>query len=429
MLEKMFTTKMSMDIKKLQTRFSNIRSKNGKISKLIAMVVFAFIIVSIISVSVLFAANKPEVKTDSILYQNEKMNIQFEIPEKWSDKYIVDETAINNGNIAVKHKRIAEKHGGMGTLFSIIKLPDSEIDELVNMVGNMAVIWRNQEYGYIFAKPTDVQVPVFAGSDKEDIKLAEEYQRMYKDVSYIESTACLISDPYLKEVFFHEATPAEAMIEKGEDGWYRVPQTITASFPWFEVGNKHYPSSVTAYFTEPGTQMDSYKKQIGRIKPPYLYRTMAQVLSMKLQFPNNAPKGHLWFVFEFEDGSNETSEIYNILPDFAVGEGNTETFIYNGLKLDVSNVLKKKKQTASDGFDIWEYDVFVVSKGAQILIKDADMFYDENKKIHSSWAFYTDDNERINIVNGMNLIDITSDILGIYNTESSVYVLMFETAY
>ena len=37
MLENLYTTKMSMDKKKLQNRFSKIRSKNGRISKLMAL--------------------------------------------------------------------------------------------------------------------------------------------------------------------------------------------------------------------------------------------------------------------------------------------------------------------------------------------------------------------------------------------------------
>ena len=60
MLEKMFTTKMSMDKKKLQNRFSKIRSKNGKTSKFIAAAVFAVIIVSIICVSVYIAVNRQD---------------------------------------------------------------------------------------------------------------------------------------------------------------------------------------------------------------------------------------------------------------------------------------------------------------------------------------------------------------------------------
>lgn len=318
MLEKMFTTKMSMNKKKLQNRFSKIRAKNGKTSKLIAMAVFAVIIVSIICVSIWVAINRqdettvngdikltfngellafnnepyilsesrstgytsnaavffpleelcqklgaecernlneavikipeandnyritlgkneiyyesligasttratktaPEAKNNTLYityefieyifidannydifgstsYKNEKMNFQLEIPLNWQGKYIVDESAIEDNYIAFKHNGIAEKHDGMGTLFSVIKLPDSEIDEYMNMVGNMTAWWRNQDYGYLVARPTDVQVPMFEGNDDEDIKLAEEYQKMYKDVSYIETTFSLIND-------------------------------------------------------------------------------------------------------------------------------------------------------------------------------------------------------------------------------------------
>jgi len=57
MLEKMFTTKMSADKKKLQSRFSKIRSKNGKLSKLFGGILFGIIIISIISVRVIIAVN------------------------------------------------------------------------------------------------------------------------------------------------------------------------------------------------------------------------------------------------------------------------------------------------------------------------------------------------------------------------------------
>lgn len=412
MLEKMFTTKMSADKEKLQTRFSKIRSKNDKISKLISVTVFAIILVSIICVSVWVAVNKLD---DAILYKNEKMNIQFEIPNSWYDKYIVDETNADDGCISVKHKRISQKYDGMGIFFSIMRIGDSEIDELVNMVGNMTVMWRNSEYGYVLSRPTDVQVPVFADNDEEDVLLSEDYAGMYRDVSQIESTFSLINEveeyeipnaenlsyaqisdlqrqvdtghfPWrleyeqvmqmylygigenvedgkltcfagdgegckgtytvgdrrftldlfkpidktehgiwvvrsceeismqtLKEVFFYNVNPNEAMIERQEDGWYRAPEIITASFPWFDVEDDRYPISVTAWYTYAGTEMDKYKMEIGRIKPPYMYRTMAQVLSMKLEFPKDATMGHLWFVFDYADGSSEVSEVYNIM--------------------------------------------------------------------------------------------------------------------
>ena len=317
MLEKMFTTKMSMDKKKLQNRFSKIRSKNGKTSKFIALSVFAVIIVSIICASVWVAVSRqddttvnsdikltfngeiisfqndpyifsetlptgfstqtmaffpleelcqklgaeceknfneavikipgandnyrislgkneiyyesligasatretktaPEAKNSTLyipyefieyifidgnnydifgstLYKNETMNIQFELPMHWLGKYIADETTVNDSYIAFKHKGIAEKHDGMGTLFSVMKISDSEIQEHIGMVGG-TIVWQNQEYAYLIGRPTDVQVPIWAGNDKEDIVFADEYERMSNGITHIKSTFSLIND-------------------------------------------------------------------------------------------------------------------------------------------------------------------------------------------------------------------------------------------
>ncbi len=67
MLEKMFTTKMSADKKKLQSRFTKIRSKSGKFSKLFGGIVFGIIIIAIIGVGVIIAVNntKDYIMTDA----------------------------------------------------------------------------------------------------------------------------------------------------------------------------------------------------------------------------------------------------------------------------------------------------------------------------------------------------------------------------
>lgn len=231
MLEKMFTTKMSADKKKLQTRFLKIRSKNSKMSKVIALCAFVLIIVSVILVSVMVAVRK---QNERISYQNEEMNIRFEIPAEWSDKYIVDESM--DGQIVVKHKRISEKHNGMGTLFTVMKVRDDEIDELMNMVGNMTVLWRNAEYGYLFCRPTDVQAPIFADSDAEDFNLADEYDRMYEDVSYIESTFSLISEktlsliPTAENLSYAEMREIQRQVDNGHFSWRLDYEQVVQSF-------------------------------------------------------------------------------------------------------------------------------------------------------------------------------------------------------
>ena len=42
----------------------------------------------------------------STLYKNETMNIQFELPMHWLGEYIADETTVNDGYIAFKHKEL-----------------------------------------------------------------------------------------------------------------------------------------------------------------------------------------------------------------------------------------------------------------------------------------------------------------------------------
>ena len=107
MFETMFSTKMSADKRKLQTRFSKIRNKNGRMSKIIGLSVFAVIVVFIICVSVFAAVSRQDHK---VLYKNETMNFQLEIPTNWQGSYVADETGIEDDFIAFKHKRIAEKH-------------------------------------------------------------------------------------------------------------------------------------------------------------------------------------------------------------------------------------------------------------------------------------------------------------------------------
>ena len=318
MLEKMFTTKMSMDKKKLQNRFSKIRSKNGKTSKFIALAVFAVIIVSIICVSLWVAVNRqddtavnsdikltyngellkfntepyvlsetmstgysgqlmaffpleelcqklgaeceknlneavikipgandnyrislgkneiyyesligasatretktaPEAKNSTLyipyefieyifidannydifgstLYKNETMNIQFEIPMYWLGKYIADETSEDDGYVVLKHSEIAKKYEGAGAICSIYREPDETLEATLNMLGNQTVVWQNQDYAYIVGRPTDVQYPTVASNDKEDVVFADEYERMSKGITLIESTFSLIND-------------------------------------------------------------------------------------------------------------------------------------------------------------------------------------------------------------------------------------------
>ena len=111
----------------------------------------------------------------------------------------------------------------------------------------------------------------------------------------------------IQEVHFYERTPAQAWISKQEDGWYKVPQKISAVFQY----EGDTPSSVMAYYTSTGTEMDNEKRLIGKTDS-FIYQTKANVISMDIDFSKEDTLGHLWFVFKFEDGSSVVSEIYNM---------------------------------------------------------------------------------------------------------------------
>lgn len=430
MLEKLFTTKMSADKKKLQNRFYKIRSKSGKISKIIAMAVFAIIIILIICISSYVAVKKrdnkndsdikftyngqilsfnnepyillsgnesqkqneklmayfpleelckklnsecetngnkitikipgandnyeievnknqifynpvdkgntgtretkfsPEIKNNilyipyefieyiwidangydvfgSTLYKNQKLNIKFEIPMNWLGKYFVDEALQNDGYIVFKHTAIAEKYDGAGTLFYIRKKPDSEIDECMNMIGNQTVVWRNQDYGYLIGRPTDVQYPIWADRDKEDINLADEYETMYRNISYIETTFSLINDvdiPYIsnaENMSYAEIKDLQRQAGNGHFSWRLDYNQVAQSFLYskgIDAGNG---------------KITSHKNNENKDEISLIYTVTeneyTKTYSIKLFKPIDKSDNGIWIVKEFKNIANNAA--------------------------------------------------------------------------------------------------------------------------
>ena len=107
----------------------------------------------------------------------------IKIPESWEGKYY-----IHSGNNAVNfvQKATYDKYGeGSGTLFKIEKTRADNADEILNMLGGSRLLYKDDVYAYIFEVPTDVQYPVWEGRDENDIEIAAEYEKMFKDVAQI----------------------------------------------------------------------------------------------------------------------------------------------------------------------------------------------------------------------------------------------------
>ena len=116
MQENLYTTKMSMDKKKLQNRFSKIRSKNGRISKLMALAMSVVIAVTMLCATVVMAAfDSFERYEAKIFYNNEAM--EFNNKPFFYDRTVylplrelfdnldlteISEIKWNNGNIQIK---------------------------------------------------------------------------------------------------------------------------------------------------------------------------------------------------------------------------------------------------------------------------------------------------------------------------------------
>lgn len=107
--------------------------------------------------------------------------------------------------------------------------------------------------------------------------------------------------------------------------------------------------------------------------------------------------------------------------------GTTQRFVYGGLSLEVSNVREVKQGSLYDGSDTCEYEIYEVYPGATMTILDADTWINsEDGLTYSEWAIYTSSDEKIYIVDDMEPIEITPDILNVFDPESSLAVLTFE---
>lgn len=122
-----------------------------------------------------------------------------------------------------------------------------------------------------------------------------------------------------------------------------------------------------------------------------------------------------------------------VQPEEPARTGTTETFSYGDLCLTVTNVLEKKTDSVFDGMEDCEYEVYVVAPGAVVTVLAADMMDDAVDGLpHADWAFLLDPEDpyreggHLDIVDGMEPVEITSNISGVYDPESSLNVLCFE---
>ncbi len=106
-----------------------------------------------------------------------------------------------------------------------------------------------------------------------------------------------------------------------------------------------------------------------------------------------------------------------------------EVWPNTNLQLKISNVKEVKAETGTDSVETWEVKTYVVYPNAKITVENADMILhiDDGKK-YPQWAILTnsENTERIDIVDDMQPIQITKDMLNLFTIEGYIVCARFE---
>jgi hypothetical protein len=152
----------------------------------------------------------------------------------------------------------------------------------------------------------------------------------------------------------------------------------------------------------------------------------------------SAPKGN---DSETTNASNSTlssspSSSQNVSPSASetpTPKGETKRYTYQNLAIELTNVKSERTEAVlADGLDEWQYTVITYYPGATLTVIKADMSdptYSADGQAHPEWAILldpADPTQRIDIVDDMQPLNITSDMRGIFDPESSLYVFAFE---
>ncbi len=108
--------------------------------------------------------------------------------------------------------------------------------------------------------------------------------------------------------------------------------------------------------------------------------------------------------------------------------GETDLFEYGGLKIEITNVREVGQDFCNDGGpELWEYPVYTVYPGASVTVLEAGMLRQSGGKPFPQWFFYLDPgDERLDVVDGMEPVELTPEVVGMVDGDGDVWLLRFE---
>lgn len=108
-------------------------------------------------------------------------------------------------------------------------------------------------------------------------------------------------------------------------------------------------------------------------------------------------------------------------------EGETVLFEYGGLKMEITHVREVRQDFSNDGGpELWEYPVYTVYPGAAATVLEAGMT-DGGGQSLPTWFFYLEPGDRrLDVVDGMEPVALTPEIVGMVDGGAGVWLLRFE---
>ncbi|MBO5364179.1 MAG: M56 family metallopeptidase/LCP family protein, partial [Clostridia bacterium] len=141
---------------------------------------------------VFHAETSAEKLVSTITYTNDVMGFSLKLPEHWKSGY--DAVQYHN-QVVFYHKEIFEKYGkGSGMLFSITKLDRTQGDRIEELAEPGECLYWSKDVAYYWNIASDVQYPIWIDRDEEDGWMAEQFEDMLEDITFIKNSFSFLED-------------------------------------------------------------------------------------------------------------------------------------------------------------------------------------------------------------------------------------------
>lgn len=395
---------------------------------------------------------------DATLY--EKYGLKIAIPNAYADKLLVFtepkwEDAANTTLISVFEKKSYEdgevdigEDSYMGFLFSIVRYTQAQYEQFLCSDGSgLNFFAKDAMYYYGWATATDVQFyrsgSMTINTDSYDWKVWNELNEnltvIKGDFIARNRLTAYSDDEFRNNDFTYDGAHLyltyypyyayQGAAEQQGFNWKDKAYTLVLSQP-VKQGDKGI-WCVERWYEHNGTLYYEFPYESGQSAAD-CYAALQSAADTGADTSSLDPvQAALKFVKTRFDHKLATTDSFAPIegePE-AAPTGITKSYIYGNFEIKLTNVKSDRIETMTDdGGNIWRFNVITYYPGATLTVINADMSdaaYSADGKAHPQWGIFLAEDKRIKITGDTQPFNITSDMVGIYNLESSLYVFKF----